>query len=181
MTPICFLYRFFDKENRLLYVGISYHMERRLDQHRFQKPWGQIARIDVASYSTRLEAEQAERVAIQTEKPEWNVLHNSGRPTRQVGGQIHDGEWWWTRQPVPGFLCHKCGKEFEDRPAIMRYRKEKDPFRAISDGSYRSQWSRLGWSLWLEHECGWAEHRIAIDDGRVKQLGRLGAGWEPLP
>jgi predicted GIY-YIG superfamily endonuclease len=67
------VYRLFDAEDRLLYVGCSDCVECRLDQHRLSKRWfGDIARHTVDEFPTRREALAAERVAIQTETP----LHN---------------------------------------------------------------------------------------------------------
>lgn len=71
------LYRHFDEDNALLYVGISRSVTARLAQHS-QSPWDHlIRRIDVEHYETREEAEAAEKLAIKTEKPIHNVAHNS--------------------------------------------------------------------------------------------------------
>lgn len=173
------LYRFFDSDNRLLYVGITYHLEGRFDQHRYTKPWNKIVRIEVATFPTRQAAQLAEQEAIRLEKPEWNVIYNqSEQPKPPIPSNITDGDWWWTRQKVSGFQCGRCGEQFEDRPAVMRYVKERDPFRTPRPGGHRSEWARLGWCLWLEHDaCGWAEHRIYVDDKQVKRYERAGAGW----
>lgn len=80
MNKTTYLYRFFDSNQRLLYVGISYHIESRLDSHRHQKPWDKVARITVESHPTREGALTAERRAIRDEKPAWNVVHTAPPP-----------------------------------------------------------------------------------------------------
>ena len=70
------LYRHFDKDGALLYVGISRSAAARLAQHS-KSPWDHlIARVDVESLDTRQAALKAERKAITTEKPIYNVTHN---------------------------------------------------------------------------------------------------------
>ena len=76
MTTPTKLYRHFDSNNKLLYVGISSAPLIRIAKHT-GRSWGQrIARVDLQQYPTREEALIAERTAIQNEQPEWNVLHN---------------------------------------------------------------------------------------------------------
>lgn len=75
------LYRHFDAEGRLLYVGISLSAVQRLEQHKRSAGWfGEITRIDVEWWPMRELAEQAERAAIWQEKPAWNVVRPLVRP-----------------------------------------------------------------------------------------------------
>lgn len=69
------LYRFWDTRDRLLYVGISYRIENRLSEHRRTKPWEEVAKVTIEHYPDRTTAEAAERHAIQTEHPKWNIAH----------------------------------------------------------------------------------------------------------
>lgn len=73
------LYRFFGADNQLLYVGITYNPFTRFSQHKQQKPWSDIKRIDLENFPTRQEAEAAEKLAIQTEHPEWNIKYSGER------------------------------------------------------------------------------------------------------
>jgi hypothetical protein len=67
------LYRHFNKEGRLLYVGVSLTAIKRLVEHRNGCAWyRQIARIEVEWFDTRDEALAAEAEAIRTEKPRYN-------------------------------------------------------------------------------------------------------------
>lgn len=70
------LYRFFDAEGTLLYVGLTHRLNDRLTAHKRQKAWDQVARIDVEHFADRFEAELAEVRAIREESPAWNVTHN---------------------------------------------------------------------------------------------------------
>lgn len=74
------LYRFFDSNGSLLYVGISFDLPTRWVDHSSSKPWWHC--VDTATiehYPDRGTAEAAERHAIKTENPAWNVLHRSSK------------------------------------------------------------------------------------------------------
>lgn len=72
------LYRIYDAQDRLLYVGISGGSFIRLGQHGDSAAWAHYAtKITLERYPTREEAKQAESKAIQSEDPVWNVR---GRP-----------------------------------------------------------------------------------------------------
>ena len=72
-----FLYRCYDRDNVLLYVGVSLHVEARLLEHRRKPaPWfGRLARCTVQSQPSRIAAEAAEKRAIKNEKPLFNKAH----------------------------------------------------------------------------------------------------------
>lgn len=80
-----YLYRFFDATGQLLYVGITCNLGRRFKAHRLEQPWWpEVARTVIDRYADRGAVEQAEREAIETERPRWNVVHNhsdSPRPS----------------------------------------------------------------------------------------------------
>lgn len=68
------LYRHFDAQDRLLYVGISLNQQLRLEQHMRGSKWAaDIVKVLVELYPNRAEAKQAETAAIQTENPVWNI------------------------------------------------------------------------------------------------------------
>jgi len=69
------LYRMYDKDNTLLYVGISLRVETRLATHRQDKPWWpDIDTIRLEHHPSRKSAEQAELRAIRKEKPLYNIV-----------------------------------------------------------------------------------------------------------
>lgn len=90
------LYRLFDVDDHLLYVGISLHAIQRASEHRRDKPWWPfVARMEFErlEVSTRAEAEEREREVIAAERPIYNISHNHRLiPSHKV----------WT--------CATCGK-----------------------------------------------------------------------
>ncbi len=72
------LYRHFDHEGRLLYVGISLSAVERLAQHSRSAKWSQaICHITVHWFHSREAALDAEVAAIAAERPAYNIVHNS--------------------------------------------------------------------------------------------------------
>lgn len=72
------LYRLYDANDRLLYVGITAHPDRRWIEHALDKRgswWSDVHRKSVQWMESRAEAEEAERLAIKTETPLKNVRH----------------------------------------------------------------------------------------------------------
>jgi predicted GIY-YIG superfamily endonuclease len=73
------LYRMFDENERLLYVGITLDVGQRFTDHRQHKPWWQnVVTMKLEHFATRAELEAAERDAIVAENP----LHNRQRNFR---------------------------------------------------------------------------------------------------
>lgn len=71
--PPTALYRLFNAEGGLLYVGIG-DLKARLTAHAREKPWWpEVARKTVEWHPSRSEAEIAELLAIRTEHPLYNV------------------------------------------------------------------------------------------------------------
>lgn len=71
------LYRHFDGDGVLLYVGISLFALRRLAAHeRTCGWWATVRRIEIAPYRTRAEAAAAEIHAIKNERPRFNQQHH---------------------------------------------------------------------------------------------------------
>lgn len=83
------LYRFYDEGGVLLYVGITGRVPfRRLMEHVCDKPWAaQMARWEVDPHVWAAEAEvlAAEKAAIITERPRYNIAHNGNNPARTWG------------------------------------------------------------------------------------------------
>lgn len=74
------LYRFFDKGDELLYIGLTADVGRRVAQHRDGRPWWvEVVRITLEQFPDRRSVIEAERNAIKTERPKYNVTHNGGR------------------------------------------------------------------------------------------------------
>ncbi|MEU9245679.1 GIY-YIG nuclease family protein [Streptomyces sp. NPDC048385] len=82
------LYRCFDANDELLYIGISRDYRARWEQHRKSSPWWRnVALRTVEWFDDRVSAERAERTAIKTEGPKHNIRH--ARPARLAAGRPH--------------------------------------------------------------------------------------------
>lgn len=68
------LYRYFDSEGQLLYVGITGDNTKRQSQHRRNSFWfGEIASATYEHFDQREAALEAEAIAIRHEKPKFNI------------------------------------------------------------------------------------------------------------
>lgn len=87
------LYRFFDENGVLLYVGITADIGSRFKKHRGDKPWWYaVSTIRIERFPTRPAVLAAEREAIRSERPLWNVSHNeAATAVRSQRGDIWDG------------------------------------------------------------------------------------------
>jgi predicted GIY-YIG superfamily endonuclease len=95
------LYRFFDADDQLLYVGISLNAAMRASQHRADKAWRpDVIRMEVERIpGERSDAIAAEADAIRREQPLHNVTHNA-RPVVAF--------------PPLVWLCRECEQPIAD-------------------------------------------------------------------
>lgn len=101
------LYRHFDCNGKLLYIGASGAPLHRLYYHGLSSSWhNQIARIDVEHFETSQESFKAEKAAIRSEMPIYNVDCNESNPLRE--------------QPMP-----KIHEKNQPRTALIRLNKEE--------------------------------------------------------
>jgi predicted GIY-YIG superfamily endonuclease len=70
------LYRHYDSDDTLLYVGISLNAVARLYQHKKSKHHEQIKKVKVEQFPSKEDALSAEKDAIVNEKPKYNIMHN---------------------------------------------------------------------------------------------------------
>lgn len=71
------LYRHYDAQNNLIYIGVSLSALNRLGQHQQNSHWfSQIKKVEIETFSSRSEALIAEERAIKTENPLYNKTHN---------------------------------------------------------------------------------------------------------
>ncbi|OMI34420.1 GntR family transcriptional regulator [Streptomyces sparsogenes] len=75
------LYRYFDTDGGLLYIGISRDPDGRLKAHRdtHQKWVPMVKSRTLEWFDSRPEAAEAEKQAIQVERPRFNKAHNQDR------------------------------------------------------------------------------------------------------
>lgn len=70
------VYKHYDNEGRLLYVGSAIDICRRTRGHRYSSWWDRIAKITIQHFASAKEAEEAEMKAIRDEAPEHNRTAN---------------------------------------------------------------------------------------------------------
>ncbi len=98
------LYRHYDSDGDLLYVGVSLSTVQRLMHHRGVSKWfDQIARIDIERFATRGEALDAERRAIRDESPIYNRAHRAPKSEAQIEFEesmaaLTPKDWEWLRR-----------------------------------------------------------------------------------
>jgi hypothetical protein len=75
------LYRHYDADGNLLYIGISLSTAHRLGQHRLTSKWShRVVTITIERFATRDEALAAELRAIQAEGPLFNKIGKGQKP-----------------------------------------------------------------------------------------------------
>lgn len=73
------LYRYYNVKGELLYIGISRSAFKRLSQHKIDSAWvSDELFIKIESFDSRGLALAAEKEAIKTEYPKFNIHHNNG-------------------------------------------------------------------------------------------------------
>jgi len=79
------LYRTFDVGDHLLYLGIANNPRSRLMEHAAWSVWApHVVRVAVEWFSTRVEAELAERQAISAHRPLFNSSHTDDRAHARI-------------------------------------------------------------------------------------------------
>lgn len=75
------LYRFYGSNDVLLYVGVTAQPNERWGEHVRKKPWWPKVRRQTGEwFASREAAEDAERKAIETEEPLYNVVYSRRTP-----------------------------------------------------------------------------------------------------
>jgi predicted GIY-YIG superfamily endonuclease len=117
------LYRAYDAQGVLLYIGITMNPGNRFAQHSEDKPWwADVAEIRVEHFGSRKRVLAAERAAIQAERPCFNVIHNSGNVVSHISPRQrlveNQGRMCFFRDSS-GYLKRK--------PLILSYELSGDP------------------------------------------------------
>jgi predicted GIY-YIG superfamily endonuclease len=92
-----YVYRAYDRDDELLYVGVTDDLFSRMHQHKLSAAWWtQAERIVWEQYENRIEAERAERYSIMELLPQHNRRDNHRRILAAEMGhrRPHDGEAW---------------------------------------------------------------------------------------
>ena len=88
------LYRCFDGDGVLLYIGASGNALARVEQHQRGQPWGnRVKRVEIEAYPDQASALTAEKRAIIMEKPLYNVLVDGRKIRKATGGMSKNTEY----------------------------------------------------------------------------------------
>ncbi len=80
------LYRCFNNQDELLYIGISYSATNRISQHKTRSMWAKyVVAIHIEHFGSRAKALIAEGIAIRAEYPKFNKQQNNGERPYQLG------------------------------------------------------------------------------------------------
>ena len=123
------IYKFYNLNNELLYVGITNSMKLRLRQHKQDKPWAnEIKKICVSDKMTRNEAHIYEIYYIANENPVYNVDHTNGGKVSFIMDELLFKEYKKEKRKkisvdiVLGM--YNSGKTIEDIAAELKYSPE---------------------------------------------------------
>lgn len=81
------LYRFFDADGQLLYIGKTTNVRARFRAHADKEWWGDVADSSLEHYATADAVAAAEVAAIRAEAPRHNVAHNESVTSRELARQ----------------------------------------------------------------------------------------------
>lgn len=89
MSQPCYLYRHFDADGVLLYVGISHNIFNRLDAHTRKSHWFKdIKWVQIEKHPCRKTAMRAEGVAILNEQPKYNLTNPAVKWEKEAEKQL---------------------------------------------------------------------------------------------
>ena len=68
-----YIYRFYDKENKIIYVGKTNNLQKRFSQHKKKEWWYQVYTIDVAEVSNKYMTDIYEQYYINKQTTKYNI------------------------------------------------------------------------------------------------------------
>jgi len=75
-----YIYKLFDENMTLLYVGITSGLASRFSEHKREKPWWpEVMFKQTESFQNRYDALEREKLLIESLTPKYNIVHNYGR------------------------------------------------------------------------------------------------------
>ena len=106
------LYRHFDADRNLLYVGVTSNIDVRNASHKVNSHWfSAIDIIESEEFPDRSSAVAAELSAIKEESPKWNVIGNPNA----IAGQPRNMDMMTIRIPLELMLDLKLTAKADDR------------------------------------------------------------------
>lgn len=149
------LYRFYGHDGALLYVGITNNPSNRWKAHSKEKPWWlDVTTVTLERHPDRESVLEAERTAIITEKPLFNVVHNA--PGNRVPSGLFDDElgvdWGANPADMPDDChddCVKAGITGIYYP--FRWHNGKAWYRCANGHSWTCHWGHDHAGMALEN------------------------------
>jgi excinuclease UvrABC nuclease subunit len=146
------LYRHYNGEGQLIYVGCSLSSVARLAQHREHSHWfSNIARVTIQRFETRQEALAEETRAIRSEHPLYNKHHNHNPPPPSNAQESKDQI---TRQVVfrPMYKIEDAAAVLEIGPTAVKRAVEQGLLGSVQMGGYAriTGWQLIDFIEWLE-------------------------------
>ncbi len=121
------LYRHFDENGALLYVGISVNAAARTSAHSKSAPWfNSVVRIEIEQHLSYRDALNAEAVAIVIERP----IHNRMIPLRRAMRLVSPVESWPTLRAR--YRIDQNPNPVETPPQILDFIGQSRVRRALS-------------------------------------------------
>lgn len=127
-----YVYRVYDADGRLIYVGSTRNLTQRLRMHAYGYTawWNSQAVKTVAKvYKTEREARDAESAAIRSERPRWNIT----------------GKWWsnsdWTEDDFLDFVAALLNSPEFGPGTLRRARRVAETYRKRTGRELLVDWS----------------------------------------
>ena len=91
MGECAYVYRFYNANDVLLYVGSTSSLRKRIHEHYRDNPWFRwVARGEWEHCETRAKASEIEMEAIREERPKYNKLGQLDGPTYDSLGRLKE-------------------------------------------------------------------------------------------
>jgi hypothetical protein len=141
------LYRLYDADGTLLYIGISYSAIARYAQHKADKPWiGDVCRIEIETHDvSRAEILEIERRAIIEERPQHNVVHSTAKAPDEIPDGVAE---FYAAELCVGPQLHRVATQMDE--LISAHNKLGF---AISQRDFNHMMAAVAGSLRLADRC----------------------------
>lgn len=129
------MYRFFDAQGRLLYVGVTVAGLARWTAHASTQPWWtDVASARIAHFQSVELALLAEVEAIRTEHPAYNIIHRFPREPRPEPALRRSSGSVYQRTSDRRWVAARSTGPRGHRQTVIRYATSReDAERALAD------------------------------------------------
>lgn len=180
-----YVYRVYDADERLIYIGCTENLAGRLRAHRMNSWWSsQAARVVAKVYRDKRCGRAAELAAIKSENPRWNIKGRYSNTSSWTPQDFHD---YYTAvenaapaTPARTTHLHNISRRFKrvfghELPCAVPYPPLADPRDRRKHGAFEAD--RLADNSWLVHYAGEPASYIPADDRYAHDIGT----WATCP